>query len=64
MKKIISYIAVSFLTGFTSTNVLPTIAGGCSSYSNKSAEINCAKDDTECINKKAKKFDVKNSVKS
>ena len=64
MKKLIPYIAFACLTGFTATNSLPVIAGGCSSHMNKTAEIKCSEDDTDCQTEKAEKFDLKNSVKS
>ena len=64
MKKFIPYIAFACLTGFTATNGLPVIAGGCSSQMNKTAEIKCADDDIECQSERAKKFDFESSVKS
>ena len=64
MKRLIPYIAFAFLTGFTATNGLPVMAGGCSSQMNKKAEIKCAKNDTECQAEKASKFDLKDSLKS
>ena len=64
MKRLIPYVAFAFLTGFTATTGLPVMAGGCSSYMNKKAEIKCAEDDTECQTEKAEKFDLKDSLKS
>ena len=64
MKRLFSYIAFAFLTGFTATSGLPVIAGGCSSHMNKKAEIKCTEDDTECQTEKAEKFDLKDSLKS
>ena len=64
MKKFIPYIAFACLTGFTATNGLPVMAGGCSSHMNKTAKIKCAEDDTECQTEKAEKFDLKETVKS
>ena len=64
MKRLLPYIAVACLTGFTVTTGLPVIAGGCSSHMNKKAEIKCAEDDTQCQTEKAEKFDLKDSLKS
>ena len=64
MKRIIFYIAFACFTGFTATSGLPVNAGGCNSHMNKTAEIKCAEDDTDCITEKDEKFDLKNSVKS
>jgi len=64
MKRFLPYIVFACLTGFTATNGLPVVAGGCSSHMNKNAEIKCAEDDTECQTEKAEKFDLKDSIKS
>ena len=64
MKRFFPYIAFACLTGFTVTTGLPVMAGGCSSHMNKKAEINCPEDDAECLNEKAEKFDLKDSLKS
>ena len=64
MKRLIPYIAFACLTGFTATSGLPVMAGGCSSYMNKKAEIKCAEYDTECQIEEAEKFDLKDSLKS
>ena len=64
MKRLIPYIAFAFLTGYTATSGLPVIAGGCNSHMNKSAEIKCAEEDTDCQLEKAEKFDLKDSLKS
>ncbi len=64
MKKLIPYIAFACLTGFTATNGLPVIAGGCSSKMYQKAEIKCEEDDTKCQTEKAEKFEFKKTVKS
>ena len=64
MKKLIPYFAFACLTMITTTNGLPIMAGGCSSHTNKTAELKCAEEDIECQKEKAEKFDLKNSVKS
>ena len=64
MKKLIPYITFACLTGLTATSVLPVMAGGCSSYKNKKAEIKCAEDDTECQTEKAAKFELNKTIKS
>ena len=64
MKRLFPYITFACLTGFTATTALPVIAGGCSSYMNKKAEIKCAEDDTECQAEKASKFYLEDSLKS
>ena len=62
MKRLIPYIAFACLTGFTATNGLPVMAGGCSSHINKKVEIKCAEDDTECQTDKAEKFELNKTV--
>ena len=64
MKKLIPYIAFALLTGFTAIKELPVLAGGCSSYTNKTAKIECPLEDMECQSKKAEKSDLKKTVKS
>ena len=64
MKRLIPYIAFACLTGFTATNGLPVMAGGCSSHMNKKAEIRCAEDDTECQTEKAEAFELNKTVRS
>ena len=64
MKRFFPYLAFACLTGFTATSGLPVIAGGCSSHMNKTAEIQCAEDDTDCQTEKAESFDLQKSVKS
>ena len=64
MKKLILYISFACFSGLTATSGLPLAAGGCSSQMNKTAEIKCAENDTECQTEKAEKFDLNNSVKS
>ena len=64
MRRIIPYIAFLCLTGFTATSGLPVMAGGCNSQMNKKAEIECAKNDTECQIEKAEKFELNKTVKS
>ena len=58
MKKIIPYIAILCLTGFTAISNLPVIAGGCSTHMNKKAELKCVEDDTECQSEKAEKMEL------
>ena len=64
MKRIIPYIAFLCLTGFTATNGLPVMAGGCNSQMNKKAEIKCAEDDIECKTEKTGKFGLNKAVRS
>ncbi len=64
MKSLFPYIVFACLTGFTATTGLPVMAGGCSSQTNKKAEIKCVEDDTKCQTEKAEKFDLKDSLKS
>ena len=64
MKRLFPYLAFACLTGVTTTSGLPVMAGGCNSHINKTAEIKCAENDTDCKTEKAGKFDLKNSVKS
>ena len=64
MTRIISYIAFIYLTGFSATNGLPVMAGGCNSHMNKKAEIECAEDDTECQTEKAEKFELNKTIES
>ena len=64
MKKFIPFIAFAFLSAFPAMNGLSAIAGGCSGNHNKSAKIECAKDDIDCQKEKADKLNLKNAVKS
>ena len=64
MKKLLPFITFTCLTAFSVTSVLPVMAGGCSSLSNKASEIKCDKDDKECQTKNAEKFDLKQAIKS
>ena len=64
MKKLIPYIILTSLTGFTVSNGLPVIAGGCSGNMNKTAEIKCAEDDTECQTEKAENFVLNKTLRS
>ncbi len=64
MKRFVPYLVFACLTGFTATSGLPIMAGGCSSHMNKTAEIQCSKDDTDCQTEKTERLDLKSSVKS
>ena len=64
MRRIIPYIAFLYLTGFTATSGLPSMAGGCNSQMNKKGEIKCAEDDTECQTEKAEKFELNKTIRS
>ena len=64
MKKFAPYIAFACLTTFAATSGLSVIAGGCSTHGNKTSEIKCAKNDTECQAEKNELFDPKEIVKS
>ena len=64
MKKFAAYIVLACLTAFTANSSLPVMAGGCRSHSNKTAEVNCPKEDIDCQTKKTKKFDKKETIKS
>ena len=56
MKRVIPYLTFLCLTGLTTKNGLPVMAGGCNSHMNNKAEIKCAEDDIECQNEKAEKY--------
>ena len=64
MKKLLPFITFACLTAFSATNGLPVMAGGCSSHREKTSEIKCDKDDTECQAKNKEKFDLNDSIKS
>ena len=64
MSRIIPYIALLCLSGFTATSGLPVMAGGCNSHINKKAEVECTEDDTECQTEKAEKFELKKTLRS
>ena len=64
MKKLLPFIAFSYLTAFSATSSLPLMAGGCSSHRNKATEIKCEKDDKECQVKNTEKFDLSEAIKS
>ena len=64
MKRFIPYITVTCLTLSAAISGLPTMAGGCSGYDNKTSEKKCDKDDTDCQINKTKKFDFNETIKS
>ena len=64
MKRLIPYIAFVCLTGFSATSDFYVMAGGCSSQMNKTAKIECSKDDIDCQKEKAEKFDLNITGKS
>ena len=64
MKKIITYLAFLYLTGFTATSGLPVMAGGCNNQMDKKVEIKCTEDDTECQTKKAEDFKLNKTISS
>ncbi len=64
MKRFIPYIAFACLTGFTATSGLPVMSGGCSSHTNKKAEITCAEDYPDCQGGKAEKIELNKTVRS
>ena len=64
MKRLIPYISFACLTAVGYINVLPVIAGGCSTHMNKTAKIKCAEDEADCQTEKAEKFDLKETVES
>ena len=64
MKRIITYITFACLTGLTSTSGINVMAGGCNSHMNKSVEIKCAEDDSECQTEKAAKFELNKTIRS
>ena len=64
MMKIIPYIILVCLTGFTATNNLQVMAGGCSSQMNNKAETKCAEENTECQTEKAEKFELNKTIRS
>ena len=64
MSRIIPYIALLYLTGFTATSGLPVMAGSCNNNINKKAEIECTEDDTDCQTEKAEKFKLNKTIRS
>lgn len=64
MKKLFSLITLASLTIFVAITDLPVMAAGCRNHKNKSTEIKCDKDDTDCQIKKTKKLYLKEVVKS
>lgn len=64
MKRLVPYVAFTFLTGFTVLNSLPVVAGGCSSHMNKTEVNKCDEDDIDCQSEKAENLRFKESVKS
>ena len=64
MKRFIPYIAFACLTCFTATSGLPVMAGGCSSHINKTEEIKCSEDDTDCQTDQAKDYVLNKTVRS
>tara|TARA_Y100000739_G_C20227175_1_gene292706 strand:+ start:158 stop:352 length:195 start_codon:yes stop_codon:yes gene_type:complete len=64
MKKIIPYITIACLAGYTVTSSLPVIASGCNSHMNKKAETKCAEDDIDCQSVKTEKIELNKTVRS
>ncbi len=64
MKRLLPYLSFACFIAVSATSNLPVTAGGCSSSRNKSAEIICDNDDTECQTKKTKNFELKEAIKS
>ena len=64
MKRLFSYVVLVSLTAFTGTSELPVVAGGCSSSKEKTEEIKCDKNDSECQIKKTEMFDINEVIKS
>ena len=64
MKRLFPYITFACLTVFAATSGLPVMAGGCSNHRNKSSEIKCDKNDTECQKQKAEKLNSKETAQS
>ena len=63
MKKVTSYTA-TFLTVFTLSSGIPVLSGGCNTQMNKSAKVECSKNDSECKKKNTEKYKFDNSVRS
>ena len=64
MRKIIPYIAFTSLTCLSLMNVVPAMAGGCSSKINKNVKIECSEDDIECQINRAEKYQSDSAIKS
>ena len=64
MRKIITYLTLLYLTGFTATSNLSVMAGGCSNQMDKKVENKCTEDDTECQTKKAEDFKLNKTLRS
>ena len=64
MKRLFPYITFACLTVFAATSGLPVMAGGCSNHINKSSEIKCDKNDTECQKQKVEKLNFKKTTQS
>ncbi|MDC3171237.1 hypothetical protein OA860_02615 [Prochlorococcus sp. AH-716-E13] len=64
MKRIIPYIAFFCFTGFTATNGVPTIAGGCNNQMNKNIKTNCDKEETDCLTNKTEKYKFDKTINS
>ena len=64
MKKLLPFITFTCLTIFSVTSSLPVMAGGCSSHSSKTSEIECDREDKECQIKNTKKIDLNQAIKS
>ena len=64
MKKLFPYITFTCLTIIAVNSGLPLMAGGCRSNSNKSTEIKCDRNDTECQIKKNEEFSQKQVIQS
>ena len=64
MRKIIPYIAFTSLTCLSLMNVVPAMAGGCSSNINKNLKIECPEDDIDCQTNRVEKYQSDKAIKS
>ena len=64
MKKIISFITIAFLTGFTGFNGMNVLAGGCNTHMNKNAKTECTEDDVQCQKTSAEKYKLEKTVQT
>ena len=64
MKKIISYLALSFLTTFSLTIDLAATASSCNNNFNKITKVECLEKNVECNSTQDKKNELNNAVGS
>ena len=64
MKNLPLFFGFVLLTFGPITSPMAVFAGGCESHINNYEKIKCSENDSECHNRKSKKYDFDKTVKS